>query len=311
MSRTGEKGRALIEREESLRCRARIVAQVHICQKRPMYTKKRPTKENYVYDKRDLQQRPAVIGVAQVRQIFQKRPIYDKETCKRDLCVYEKSNAAETYWFSISSLLFKHDTHFKRDLYMTKRLAKETYVYMKREIQLRPTDSRYHRRYSGTTNISKETYIWQRDLQKRPTAETYWLTVSSSMLRYDNYFKRDLYMWKETDGNWKETYVRDLLTLDLIVGAIYLSTCLEKDLYMPNPLNPLRTCSSATHCNALQHTATHCNTLRYISTHVCRETPVYAARAASWNPAGVETCPLKTSGYQPRLTQMGEKKHAR
>ena len=62
-----------------------------------MYTKKRPTKENYVYDKRDLQQRPAVIGVAQVRQIFQKRPIYDKETCKRDLCVYEKSNAAETY----------------------------------------------------------------------------------------------------------------------------------------------------------------------------------------------------------------------
>jgi len=33
---------------------------------------------------------------------------------------------------------------------------------------------------------------------------------------------------------------------------------------------------------------------------------VYPARKASWNPAGVEHIHKKTSGYQPRLTQMGE-----
>ena len=55
--------------------------------------KKRLRKEMYVYNKRDLQQRPAVIGVAQVRQIFQKRPIcmnkrLAKETYSRDLLTH-------------------------------------------------------------------------------------------------------------------------------------------------------------------------------------------------------------------------------
>jgi len=61
---------------------------------------------------------------------------------------------------------------------MTKRLPKETYVYMKRDLQQRPTDSRYHRRCSGTTNISKETHMYEqetckRDLQQRPTDSRY------------------------------------------------------------------------------------------------------------------------------------------